>query len=275
MAPARLRHQENFLDHGLIDAYIDIRRRLGLGNGVFSNITPYLNHSVIRDLCCSKELHYLLVDLLGEELGLHFLLTEFKSTERGWHQDDYLNPPDVAARYAAIWMAMGDIDMDSGPFQFVPGSHKWACLRRDKVKSLVVPSARETGDHQWAVIAEYLVNKSVDAYIKETGSKIETFRAKKGDILIWHAKLMHRGSIANNHDLLRPSLICHYSNIRSRRDFGNEITRHGDGGYFWEFASDNRALTDDQFPRTRPHGHAVANGSHFALPSWLQFWKAR
>src|SRR5262249_46721569 len=149
------------------------------------------------------------------------------------HQDDYLNPEDTMARYAAIWMAMGDIHPDSGPFEFVPGSHKWPCLRREKVKSLMVPEARETGDHHWAVVAEYLVNKSAEQHISENGSEVGQFDGKEGDILIWHGKLMHRGSIPRDANLSRPSLICHYSNIRDRRDLGDEILRHGEGGYYW------------------------------------------
>jgi hypothetical protein len=268
--------KRDFVPHDLIDEYIDVRQKLNLGNGLFSDITPYLDHSVIRDMCCSRELHYLLVDLLGEELGLHFLLTGFKSTERGWHQDDYLNPEDTMARYAAIWMAMGDIHPDSGPFEFVPGSHKWPCLRREKVKALVVPEERSTGNHAWAVIAEYLVNKSVDQHIRETGAEVAQFDAKKGDILIWHGKLMHRGSIPKNPNIPRPAMIAHYSNIRDRRDFSNEILRHGGGGYYWEFSTVDRVLNEDQFKRTRvdekSKAATTANremGSK--LPVWLRF----
>jgi hypothetical protein len=179
------------------------------------------------------------------------------------------------ARYAAIWMAMGDIHPDSGPFEFVPGSHKWPCMRREKVKALVVPEARSTGDHHWAVVAEYLVNKSVDQHIRETGAEVVQFDAKKGDILIWHGKLMHRGSIPKDPNILRPALIPHYSSIRDRRDFSNEILRHGDGGYFWECASLGRVLTEDQFERTgldrksRDALTARATGRS-RLPVWLR-----
>ncbi len=48
---------------------------------------------------------------------------------------------------------MNDIDMDAGPFEFVPGSHKWPCMRNGLVKNLVVPEIRDDGAHRWAVIA--------------------------------------------------------------------------------------------------------------------------
>ncbi len=241
--------KRNFIPGDWIDEYNAIRTRMNLGDGHFPSITPYLNHSTIRDICCSPDMHHLLVDLLGEEMGLHFTLTDYVSTTRGWHQDDYLNPDDTYARYCAVWMAMDDIHPDSGPFQFVPGSHKWPCLRNQLVKQLIIPEQRETGGHHWAVAAEYHVNKSVENYIAETGSRVETFHARKGDILVWHGKLMHRGSIPNNKDLMRPAVISHYSNVRNRRDFSNEITRHGRGAYYFEFSAQGRTLTEDMFDR--------------------------
>jgi hypothetical protein len=50
---------------------------------------------VIRDICCSPELHRLLTDLIGDGMGLHFILADYKSTERGWRQDDDLNPTSI------------------------------------------------------------------------------------------------------------------------------------------------------------------------------------
>lgn len=259
--------KRNFIPHELIDEYNLIRKKLDLGDGPFESITPYLNHSTIRDICCSKDLHYLLVDLIGEEMGLHFILADYVSTTRGWHQDDYLNPENTYARYCAVWMAMDDIDPDSGPFEFVPGSHKWPCLRNNLVKELIIPEQRETGGHHWAVAAEYHVNKSVENYIEHTGSRVEKFDAKKGDILIWHGKLMHRGSIPRNKDLMRPAMISHYSNIRNRRDFSNEITRHLDGGYYFEFSDLGRPLTGDVFDRNQLSAEAKGPGEPNAQSS--------
>jgi hypothetical protein len=240
--------KRGFISNSLIDEYIELRRKLNLGDDRFPNTRPHLDSSVIRDMCCSRELHYLLVDLVGEEMGLTFSLNGFKSSERGWHQDDYLNPETIMGRYVAVWMAMGDIHPDSGPFEFVPGSHKWPCLRRDKVRAWIKPEARDDV-HDWATASEYFVNKSVDRYMEELGVKPISFDAKKGDILIWHAKLMHRGSIPRNPELSRPAFIGHYSSIRASRHIGPEITRHGDAGYFWEYSHIGEVLTEDKIER--------------------------
>jgi hypothetical protein len=203
---------------------------------------------VIRDISCSRELHHLLTDLLGEEMGLQFTLNAFGSSGRGWHQDDYFNPQDSMGRHAAIWMAMGDIDPDSGPFEFVPGSHKWPCLRREKIWTWLKPGVAANGI-EWMLASENIVVKAADEQIKATGSEVVQFDAKKGDILIWHSKLMHRGSIPKNQKLLRPSLICHYRSLRCWRDFSADITRHGDGGYFWENSQIGEVLSEDKVSR--------------------------
>src|SRR5438552_11002670 len=83
-------------------------------------------------LCATME------SLIGEPMMLHLALTGWVSTERTWHQDDYLNPAHVAGWYAAVWMALDDnIHSDSGPFEYLPGSHRWPTLRRDKVISFL------------------------------------------------------------------------------------------------------------------------------------------
>jgi hypothetical protein len=262
--------KRNFIPHDLIDEYVELRDKLNLGFGELPYGEAYLEYSVIRDICCYRELHYLLVDLLGEEMGLQFHLSSFKSTERGWHQDDYLNPENTMARYVAVWIAMGDIHPDSGPFEFVPGSHRWPCLRRQKVIALVKPEALS---NDWPVAIEHVVNKSIDKYLKERSASVAQFDAKKGDILIWHARLMHRGSIPKNPDLVRPALIGHYSNIRDRRDFSNEITRHGNGGYFWERSDLGRLLSEDKIARVRVGGSSkIARKAAGAVRPKLHVW---
>jgi ectoine hydroxylase len=40
------------------------------------------------------------------------------------------------------------------------------------------------------------------------GKKV--FLAKKGDVFIWHANLIHGGSPIKNHSLTRKSMVIHY-----------------------------------------------------------------
>ena len=54
---------------------------------------------------------------------MHLNLTGWVSTERNWHQDDYLNPF-INSWYGRL-VALDKISADAGPFEYVPGSHKW------------------------------------------------------------------------------------------------------------------------------------------------------
>ena len=139
---------------------------------------------------------------------LHLTLTGWVSTERNWHQDDYLNPPFVNSWYAAVWVALDRIDPDSGPFEYVPGSHAWPLLRGDKVRAHMLEEEAEardpeTGAGLWPTLSEKLVVPAIEAELASKQSRTEHFLAEKGDVLIWHGRLMHRGSSPRRTDLLR------------------------------------------------------------------------
>jgi hypothetical protein len=51
---------------------------------------------------------------------------------------------------------------------------------------------------------------AVQHRIAEHGLKPEYFHAKQGDLLIWHANLLHGGSPRRDHKLSRKALVCHY-----------------------------------------------------------------
>jgi len=170
----------------------------------------------LRDVSLYPPLMNLMESLIGEEMGLHLNLTGWVSTERNWHQDDYLNPPYINSWYAAVWIALDDIHEDSGPFEFVPGSHRWPLMRSHKVRMFLTPEER---DHDnWPGLAERFVNDVAEEEIVKRGLKTKKFLAKKGDLLIWHGRLMHRGSYPNIPGMERKTLISHYSGISHRVD---------------------------------------------------------
>lgn len=222
---------KDFIPHELIDAYA---ARYERDNGKDAPIgyktgTPYMQVNEIKDLSLYAPLMEILNGLIGEPMAMNLNLCNWISTERNWHQDDYLNPPEVNGHYLACWFALDDIHPDSGVFEFVPGSHKWPVMRGEKVRALLEP--HEQNDPDWPRIAERVLDDIFEAEIEkhekliERGigrgyvSPVETwYNAKKGDVLIWHSWLAHRGSKPKNPRLLRKSLITHYSGIGHRPD---------------------------------------------------------
>lgn len=217
--------KENFIPQSLIDAYCDdFERSLSLEQrpSGYNTPTPYMSKDTIKDLCLYEPLSEKLKELIGHEMGMHLNLTGWKSTERNFHQDDYLNPPFVMTHYAAVWFALDDIHEDSGPFEYIPGSHKWPLLRRDKVLAQVSPS--EAANPAWPATTERFVVPAVEAKIAEMGMPSQKFIAKKGDILIWHGALVHRGTKPNNPDLFRKTIITHFSSLNHRQDMQRRAT---------------------------------------------------
>lgn len=199
--------------------------------GGWVDCTPYMRHDALRAICCYQPLADALERLLGEPAGVHLNLTGWVSTERNWHQDGYLNPPEVGDRYAAVWMALEDVHPDSGPFQYVPGSHRWHRLLRSRIWEHV-----DGTDPQWPKHTEDFLTPLVEAECERRGVEPVSFLPRKGDVLIWHGRLYHRGSRANVPGAYRPSLIAHFSGIRHRPDMPPAI-RHEAGGWLFPITS--------------------------------------
>jgi ectoine hydroxylase-related dioxygenase (phytanoyl-CoA dioxygenase family) len=182
-------------------------------------------------------MNMLIADLVGESLGLHFNLSRFTSTERGWHQDEYLNPPETYGRYVAAWVAVDEIPEASGPFEFVEQSHKLPTVSREKVMPFLKQEYQlgYSNDYDWSGHSAMFVNPAYFFKFTRQQSRIFRFLGKKGDVLLWHSRLIHRGAPPADRTVLRPGIIGHYSPIRSARWFGQDIRRYGAGGYYWNF----------------------------------------
>ena len=150
--------------------------------------------------------------------------------EQGVHQDF----PYVQARHLShligCWVALEDVTADSGPLFYYPGSHRlpkydWGggSLRFDG-----------KDDSQVEGFAAHLANACAEAGLERL-----TFHAKKGDVFLWHAAMVHGGSAATDRALTRKSFVVHCSTRegypRDRRwpDLEPEILEIN-GGYLYK-----------------------------------------
>jgi hypothetical protein len=235
-----------FLPHSVVDPYIARREQLRTEapehyRGGWYTPTPYEHVPELRVLALYPPLMRMMEQLIGEPMMMHLNLTGWVSTERNWHQDDYLNPPHVNSWYAAVWIALDHIDPDAGPFEYVPGSHRWPLLRQKKVLACMTREEAEERDPVrrslvWPKTSERFVVPAIAAELSARNATVEQFRAEKGDVLIWHGRLMHRGSLPRSADMLRRSLIVHYSGITHRPDMAARL-RDENGMYY--FAANN------------------------------------
>lgn len=231
-------HLPGLIPPELIDAYVEERHKL-LGHSMakwragWNDPTPYLRVPAMLDVACYRPLTEAIQPLIGREPGLHLCLTGFQSTERAWHQDRYLNPESVGERYIAAWIALDDVHRDAGPFEYVPGSHRWPVIEREKVWAEMRARGQDTAKPTWPSDSEGWVGEACEGEIQARGVASRKFLGKRGDVLLWHASLVHRGSKPSNPSLERRALIAHYSGIDARPDMPHLRRRENGSFYFW------------------------------------------
>lgn len=227
-------HRDGFVIlHGilpddLMEAYCRVREPLGPGG--FGIGTPYLKCPELMELACYRPVTRVCEELIGEPMGLHLNLTGWVSTERKWHQDDYLNHDGMNAHYIAAWMALEDIHPDSGPFQCIPGSHRWPLFRRGKLMACL--SDDEQNDPSWPRFTEDFVAGLFEEKREREGSEVFTWLGKRGDVLLWHGRLAHQGSKPNVPGTPRRGVINHYSALSRRVDMPNR-GQLSNGSYYF------------------------------------------
>jgi phytanoyl-CoA hydroxylase len=101
---------------------------------------------------------------------------------------------------AAAWIALEDVMVGSGPFEYVPGSHRLPEVLNNGISK----------GHNGDMTAYHEVLQATLAECAAHGLSTKSFMAKKGDVLIWHADLMHGGAKIDDPDFTRKSLVCHY-----------------------------------------------------------------
>lgn len=196
--------------------------------GGWPDCTPYRRHEEVMKILTFQGINDTMEELIGEPAAVHLNLTGWQTTTRNWHQDTYLNPIHVGDYYVAIWISLETINPDSGPFQLVPGSHRWPTVTQEKILAALPYNQR---DYRWPTHSEQILTPIFEYEIERRNANVYTHLPERGDVLFWHGRLLHRGSTAKNKTLLRKSLIAHYSGINHRQDMP-KAQKYENGWYF-------------------------------------------
>jgi hypothetical protein len=100
-----------------------------------------------------------------------------------------------------VWIALEDVEVDAGPLEYYPGSHKWPIYTNEHMGISV--SAKNK-------INQTFYHDTWTQLVEETKTERQTFLAKKGDALIWCANLLHGGAPQLNLSKTRWSQVTHY-----------------------------------------------------------------
>lgn len=157
----------------------------------------------IQKIVHHPEMIRILSFLLGKKVTPFQTINFFKGSEQETHSDFIHMTTEPKGFLIAAWIALEDIGADQGPLHYYPGSHKLPYVLGDSF------------DHSstaWAVGDDLYANfeKKIHEEIIEHKLEKQIFHAKKGDVLFWHANLLHGGEEVNNPESSRKSLVIHF-----------------------------------------------------------------
>lgn len=148
------------------------------------------------------------VELLLAEKPVAFQSLYFQfGSQQMIHRDPIVVPTSSPGHLLAAWIALEDIDPESGALIIVPGSHKLPYF--EFTPGQYMYDGKVSGDK---------LQEAVDYYSRQRAShgleeKLHTPR--RGEVLIWHASLFHGGSRITRPGLTRRSYVVHYSTRRT------------------------------------------------------------
>jgi phytanoyl-CoA hydroxylase len=143
-------------------------------------------------------------------------LTFEQGSGQGLHQDTAYVVIDRPLELAAAWIALEDIQENSGELMYVTGSHRLPDWNFGGDSKHWDPQLHGQESHsEWS---KWLIRKS-----EELGLEKKIFRPKKGDVLIWSADLVHGGSPVGDKSLSRRSIVGHYCPVERTPHYFNYL----------------------------------------------------
>ena len=124
-------------------------------------------------------------------------------TQQAPHQDAIHLSVFPQGYMCGAWIALEDVQPDSGELIIYPGSHRWDPVMMKDVGIEKVCHSR------WSEFADTVQVKWRDL-VDRSGVEPMTYRPKRGSLLVWHERLMHGGSKRLNKALTRKSCVTHH-----------------------------------------------------------------
>lgn len=163
----------------------------------------YKHSPVIKQMMQDEGLKKLLSFILDKEVVPFQTLNFVKGSGQRAHSDSIHMTTYPLGYLIAAWIALEDIHPDSGPLFYYKGSHKLPYLLNDDFENY--STRLKLGNKQYSDYEDMTAE-----ILSQNQFKKEVFLPKKGDVLIWHANLIHGGVPVANPSLTRKSMVVHY-----------------------------------------------------------------
>ncbi len=163
---------------------------------------PHFKVPAVDQMLFEPRMGRLVSLLLGVKAAPFQTIIGHKSSQQLPHSDSIHMTTYPQGYLAANWIAFEDIHADSGPLVYYPGSHRLPYLLSD---DLGIPVEMGYGGYQKTY------EPAIQKLIAEQALQPKIFLPQKGDVLLWHANLLHGGSPLNGSGHpSRKALVCHF-----------------------------------------------------------------
>jgi hypothetical protein len=163
----------------------------------------WTDHASIKALALEPMVLDLLRHLYGREPFAFQTLNFAVGSEQHFHSDAVHFHSYPHGFMCGVWIALQDVKPESGPLIYFPGSHRLPYL-----------SARSLGLERDAVMAEPHPQRFFEPIWQQAVSEQpfdkEEFLPRRGELLIWHANLLHGGKLVQDRSSRRWSQVIHY-----------------------------------------------------------------
>lgn len=161
------------------------------------------HHSeLLRRMVNDRRILDLMDFLLDKRIKVFQSINFLTGSEQAAHSDSIHMTTYPLGYMIAAWIALEPIHADNGPLIYHPGSHKLPYLLND---------GYDHGGNRF-VIGEEAYGRYEEAIAKELetgGFPAVELHAQPGDVLLWHANLLHGGKKMATPNASRRSMVIH------------------------------------------------------------------
>jgi hypothetical protein len=129
-------------------------------------------------------------------------LTYVNGSEQNAHQDSIHLTPYPNGFMCGVWVALEDVQENSGELFVYPGSHRRGSVRAAQL------GLRKVVDNDYSQYV--LFDQAINEIIQTNRYERLVYRPKAGQILVWHENTIHGGSPRLDHSRTRLSVVSHY-----------------------------------------------------------------
>ncbi|WBZ96115.1 phytanoyl-CoA dioxygenase family protein [Chryseobacterium wangxinyae] len=163
-----------------------------------------IHHSeIVKNIGNDKDMLEFLSVLIDGEAKLFQSINFINGSQQKTHSDSIHMTTYPLGGLLGVWIALEDVDENNGALHYIPGSHKLPYFLNSDYDN--EGTFFKIGKKSYLAYEEFLAAK-----VQQLGLKKEVFRAQKGDLLIWHANILHGGEPHLDKSRTRKSLVYHY-----------------------------------------------------------------